>query len=70
MRDYREKEVSGLFFPRDTLIIPTPVTIRTTSDKHGQSLSLCACGMMIQIPLENVKDIITLTPKKGGTPIE
>lgn len=69
MRDYREKEVNGIFFPSYDRFIPTSVIIRATSDKHGQSLSLNACGMMIQIPLESVKDIIILTPK-GGDPID
>lgn len=38
-----------------------PVYVRATSDEKGESLSLQADSVMIMIPLEKVKEIITLT---------
>lgn len=37
-----------------------PITVRATKDKLGQSISLAVdeVGLMIQIPVEPVKDII------------
>lgn len=67
MRDYREKDVNGVIFdiagktmlPRDC-----KVTVRTTSDSRGQTLSLSAFNIMLSIPLESVTDIIQLTERK------
>ncbi len=66
MRDYREKTVKGMVADGDAPIpIPKlcPVTVRMTSDKKGQSLSLQAYNVMIQIPLESVRDIIRVSEK-------
>lgn len=65
-RDYREKTVDGVIFdvkrpvPKDC-----DVTVRMTSDRIGQSLSLQAANVMIMIPLEAVRDIIKVSEKKG-----
>lgn len=62
-RDYREKTVQGVVYPNtDKLIMPmkSEVTVRMTSDKIGQSLSLQAGNVMIMIPLEAVRDIIKI----------
>lgn len=68
-RDYREKTIKGCIF--DICQIPTlprkcDVTVCMTSDKIGQSLSLCAFNVMIEIPLEPVADIIRVAEKEGG----
>ena len=50
----------------NALMIPRKcdVTVRMTSDKVGQSLSLQAFNIMIQIPLDAVADIIKITEKE------
>ena len=63
-RDYREKTVKGLVFAN--MMKPCDVTVRMTSDKLGQSLSLQAYNVMIEIPLESVADIIKVTEKGGA----
>ena len=63
-RDYREKDVSGLITDGHH-IRPCNVTVRMTSDKHGQSLSFTAYGVQINIPLESVADIIRVVEKEG-----
>ena len=64
-RDYREKTIKGMIFD---IHKPFPqmgqVTVRMTSDKIGQSLSLQCANIMIEIPLEPVSDIIRV-PEKG-----
>lgn len=64
-RDYREKTIKGMIFD---IHKPFPqmgqVTVRMTSDKRGQSLSLQCANIMIEIPLEPVNDIIRV-PEKG-----
>ena len=70
MRDYREKTVDGCIFditkPLPMRYIPQKcdVTIRMTSDKRGQSMSLQAFNVLIEIPLETVKDIIKVAEKE------
>lgn len=68
-RDYREKQVDGMVAIWNARRIPTfrkmPVTVRMTNDKVGKSLSLQAGNVMIEIPLEDVKEIITLTERSG-----
>lgn len=65
MRDYREKVVQGMIGDISKSVIPNPckVTVRMTSDKRGQSLSLSAYNIMIEIPLEQVKDIIRVSER-------
>ena len=63
MRDYREKTVRGLYMNAIS-IKPSKITVRMTKDKRGASLSLQADACMIQIPLEEVADIIQITPKE------
>ena len=64
MKDYREKTVKGIVHDGYVPILtPCPVTVRMTSDKKGQSLSLQAYNVMIQIPLESVRDIIKVSEK-------
>lgn len=45
---------------------PCNVTVRMTSDKRGQSLSLSAYNIMISIPLETVTDIIRVSERDYG----
>ena len=65
-RDYREKTIKGCIFD-GSKPLPLPkkcdVTVRMTSDKIGQSLSLQAFNVMIEIPLEGVKEIIRVSRK-------
>lgn len=63
-RDYREKDVNGIITDGHH-IRPCNVTVRMTSDKHGQSLSLTASNIQIDIPLESVRDIIRVAEKEG-----
>lgn len=70
-RDYREKTITGYIFDLSKpILIPKKcnVGVRMTSDKIGQSLSLQAYNIMIEIPLESVKDIIQISSAKmcGG----
>lgn len=66
-RDYREKQVEGMVAIWNARRIPTfrkmPVMIRMTNDKIGASLSMQAGNVMIEIPLEKVQEIITLTER-------
>ena len=65
-RDYREKDVKGMIYD---ITRPFPksctVTVRMTSDKIGQSLSLSAYNIQLSIPLEAVRDIIRVVEKGG-----
>lgn len=65
MRDYREKDVDGLITDVTECGLPKKcnVTVRMTSDRIGQSLSLSAYNIMIQIPLEQVRDIIKVSER-------
>ena len=67
MRDYREKQVEGMVAIWNARRVRTlrkiPVTVRMTSDKIGKSLSMQAGNVMIEIPLEQVKEIITLAER-------
>lgn len=64
MRDFREKDVKGLITDA-TNMKPNPctVTVRMTSDRIGQTLSLSAYNIMISIPLESVREIIRVTER-------
>lgn len=66
-RNYREKDVDGMCVVWNARNIATarkmPVTVRMTKDKVGASLSLQAGNVMINIPLEQVTEIITLTER-------
>ncbi len=68
MRDYREKVVQGMIGDISKSVIPNPckVTVRMTSDKRGQSLSLSAYNILIEIPLEQVQDIIKVSERSEG----
>lgn len=70
MRDYREKDVKGMLAIWNPRRIPTfihdTVTVRMTSDKKGQSLSLSAGNVLIEIPLEQVQDIIKVSERSEG----
>lgn len=67
MRDYREKDVKGMIAVWNPRRIPTfthdTVTVRMTSDDKGESLSLQARNILIEIPLEQVRDIIKVTER-------
>lgn len=65
MRDYREKDVIGFIGDGKKSPIPKPcnVTVRMTSDKMGQTLSLCGYNILIGIPLEKVADIIKVVER-------
>lgn len=63
-RDYREKVVDGFIADvRDTIPNMCNVTIRMTSDKRGQTVSLQAANIIVGIPLEQVTDIIKVVKK-------
>ena len=69
MRDYREKDIKGCIIDGSKpMIMPRKcdVTIRMTSDARGQSLSLQAFNIMIEIPLESVRDIIKVTERSDS----
>ena len=54
-----ERDVAGLVsIPGN--IAPMKITVRVTSDKLGESLSLAVddVGLMMQIPLESVSDMV------------
>lgn len=53
----RTKTVRGIFFMGDEMVF-TPVDVRVTADQKGKSMSLVAGGIMIQIPLEDVADML------------
>lgn len=58
-RDYREKTIDGMIADiRQPFPEKAKVTVRMTSDKRGQTLSLSFANIMILIPLEPVADII------------
>lgn len=67
MRDYREKDVKGMLAIWNPRRIPRfihdTVTVRMTSDDKGQSLSLSAGNVLIEIPLEQVQDIIKVSER-------
>lgn len=64
-RDYREKTVKGLIFDvTKSMPVKCDVTVRMTSDRIGQSLSLQAFNVMLEIPLESVTDIIRVSGKE------
>ena len=69
-RDYREKTVKGLIVD---VTEPFPkkcnVTVRMTSDRIGQSLSLQAFNVMLEIPLESVTEIIRVSGKEQNDTI-
>lgn len=62
-RDYREKEVNGML-ASGLKFKACKIVVRMTSDNLGQSLSLCADGLMLQITLESVKEIIKVVEKE------
>ena len=66
-RDYREKTIKGCIFDdhKPTLVPQRcDVTVRMTSDKLGQSLSLQAYNVMIEIPIEKVSGIIKVVDRE------
>lgn len=65
MRDYREKDVMGFIGDTSKTVFPSPcrITVRMTSDKHGQTLSLAGANVLISIPLEEVADIIKVVER-------
>lgn len=70
MRDYREKDIKGMLVIWNPRRIPRfihdTVTVRMTSDDKGQSLSLSAGNILIEIPLEQVQDIIKVSERSEG----
>lgn len=64
IKDWRKKKMTkeyncmGLNIQKGLKMIP--ITVRVTSDKHGQTLSLAddSAGAMISVPLEQLKGII------------
>ena len=70
MRDYREKDVKGMLAIWNPRRIPRfihgTVTVRMTSDDKGQSLSLSAGNVLIEIPLEQVQNIIKVSERSEG----
>ena len=61
-RDYREKPVLGVITDGKRMENCT-VHVRMTNDDHGAFISLQAFNIMIEIPLESVSDIVTLTTR-------
>lgn len=63
-KDYREKTVKGVILDMNhPQLKACDITVRMTSDSIGQSLSLQGRNIMIEIPLEQVRDIIRVTYK-------
>lgn len=68
-RVYKEMNVVGMVMDtnnKKTNMRMRMVTVRATSDQHGQSLSL-ACdsdGIMIQVPLEPLQDIVRMVTEE------
>lgn len=63
-RDYREKTIKGMICDVNSMMPHFgQVTVRMTSDKRGQSLSLACANVMIEISLEPVTDIIKVTER-------
>ncbi len=65
MKDYREKDVTGFIGDTSKSVFPKPcrITVRMTSDKNGQTLSLAVANVLIGIPLEEVVDIIKVAER-------
>ena len=65
MRAYREIDVMGFIGDTSKSVFPKPyrITVRMTSDKHGQTLSLAGANVLIGIPLEEVSDIIKVAER-------
>ena len=57
------KTVQGIIFLRDKMA-SIPITLRVTRDKSGQSISLADDnqGLMMEIPVEPVMDLIEVKP--------
>ena len=56
----KKKTVKGVLFDGKKFY-SADVTVRTTSDNYGQSLSLSVDGaVMLQIPMEQVRDMVKL----------
>lgn len=53
----RMKAVKGIVFYGGRMMF-TPVEVRVTADQTGKSMSLAADGIMIEIPLEAVADML------------
>lgn len=53
----RVKEVKGIVFYEGKMMF-APVEVRVTADQHGKSMSLVADGVMIEIPMEAVADML------------
>lgn len=63
-RDYREATVNGFIVDAKSMRADRcKVDVRMTSDKRGQSLSLCAFNIMIEISLEGLEKIIKVVEK-------
>ena len=69
MKDYREKDVQGLVNVMNPRHIITShkdtITVRVKQDENGASLSLQARNIMFLIPLEEVKDIISISERSN-----
>lgn len=69
MKEYREKDVQGfvnIINPRRIITSrKETITVRMTQDKNGASLSLQARNIMFLIPLEEVKDIISISERSN-----
>lgn len=65
MKDYREKDVKGFIGDTSKSVFPKScrITVRMTSDKKGQTLSLAGANVLIGIPLEEVSDIIKVAER-------
>ena len=60
----RARTVNGIVI-RGADFKQTKITLRTTSDEKGESLSLCSeeDEVLLIIPLEKVRDMVRLTRK-------
>ena len=56
----KQKDTLGVLFTGSGMNFRS-VTVRATKDEHGESLSLAADDIMIEIPMEQVKDLVQLT---------
>ena len=51
------KKVKGIVFYGGKMVF-APVEVRVTADQRGKSMSLAADGVMIEIPMEAVADML------------
>lgn len=54
------KDVTGIVFTTHEMIYPANITVRYTQDNDGKSLSLAFKNVLIEIPAEQIEDILKI----------